>query len=135
MDEKASMYTCGTVNGENIQLPPNMNVPGLDGEKLAKQLKEMKTVSFTVRVTDEFSLEGNAGMKDGDAADDFGDTLSQLFGTVKGFLPLVSGQNPKFKPLADEVGKTLKSSVKSKDVSMSLKISADSINQALGQID
>jgi hypothetical protein len=132
MDEKASMYTCGTVDGSKVQLPPNMNIPGLDGEKFAKQLEKMKTISFTVRVTDDFTLDGNAGMDDAAAADDFGDTMNQLIGTVKGFLPLVTMQNAKLQPLAKEVGNTLKSGVKSKDVTMSLKISGDTINQVVG---
>ncbi len=132
MDEKASMYTCGVVDGTKVELPPNMNIPGVDGAKLAKQLEKMTNLSFTVRITDEFTMDGTAGMKDGDAADDFGDTLNQLIGTVKGFLPLVSMQQPKFKPLADEVGKSLKSKVKDKEVTLMLKISADSIDKAAG---
>jgi hypothetical protein len=132
MDEKASMYTCGTVDGTKVELPPNMNIPGVDGAKLAKQLEKMTNLSFTVRITDEFIMDGTVGMKDGDAADDFGDTLNQLIGTVKGFLPLVSMQQPKFKPLADEVGKSLKSKVKDKEVTLMLKISADSIDKAAG---
>ena len=132
MDEKASMYTCGLNNGSAIELPPNVNIPGVDSAKLAKQLEKISTISFTLRVTDEFSIDAAAGMKDGDAADDLGDTLNQLIGTVKGFLPLVTQQQPKFKPLADEVGKTLKSKVKDKDITLTIKLSADAIDKAAG---
>ncbi len=133
MDEKASMYVCGVVaEGTKVEVPANMNVPGVDGAKLAKQLEKLSNLSFTVRITDEVTVDGNAGMKDTDAADDFGDTLNQLIGTVKGFLPLVTNQQPKLKALADEVSKTLKSKVKDKDVTLGLKISADSIDKAAG---
>jgi len=134
MDEKASMYTCGVVDGSKLgEIPPN--IPGVDAAELAKQLQKMTNLSFTVRITDEFSMDGVAGMKDGDAADDLGETLNKLIGQLKGFLPLVSMQQPKFKTLADEVGKTLKSKVKDKEVSLSLKISADSIDKATGGND
>ena len=132
MDEKASMYLCGVTDGSKIDIPANMNVPGVDGAKLAKQLEKLATLSFTLRVTDEFTLDANAGMKDSDSADDFGVTVSQLIGTVKGFLPLVTMQQPKLKTLADEVGKTLKSKVKDKDVTLGLKISGESIDKAAG---
>ena len=132
MDEKASMYTCGVVDGSKIDLPANMNIPNFDSAKLAQQLKKMTNLSFTVNITDEISLDGVAGMADTDAADDFGDTLNQLIGTVKGFLPLVTMQQPKMKPLADEVGKTLKSKVKDKEVTLVFKLSAGSIDKAVG---
>jgi hypothetical protein len=134
MDEKASMYMTGLANGEGqkIELPPNVNIPGVDGAKLAKQLEKMSSMTMVLRVTDEVGLEVSMGMKDTESADDFGETLNQLIGTVKGFLPLVAGQQPQMKPLADEVGKTLKSKVKDKDVSLVLKLSADAIGKAAG---
>ena len=132
MDEKASMYLCGVVDGSKVEIPANLNIPNVDGAKLAKQLEKLTNLSFTVRITDEFTLDGSAGMKDSDAADDLGATLEQLVGTVKGFLPLVTMQQPKFKTLAEEVGKTLKSKVKDKDVTLGLKISGESIDKAAG---
>ena len=132
MDEKASMYLCGVVDGSKVEIPANLNILNVDGAKLAKQLEKLTNLSFTVRITDEFTLDGSAGMKDSDAADDLGATLEQLVGTVKGFLPLVTMQQPKFKTLAEEVGKTLKSKVKDKDVTLGLKISGESIDKAAG---
>ncbi len=132
MDEKASMYTCGVVDGSKIDMPANLNIPNFDGAKLAQQLKKMTNLSFTVNITDEISVDGVAGMADGDAADDFGDTLNQLIGTVKGFLPLVTMGKPNMKPLADEVGKSLKSTVKDKQVTLVVKLSAGSIDKAVG---
>jgi len=131
-DEKATMYIVGKSTGEKVELPPGVNIPGVDTAKLGKQLEKLDSYNMTVRLTDEVNLEISMGMKDADAADDFGDTLNQLIGTVKGFLPLIAGQQPNFKPLADEVAKTLKSKVKGSDVTLMLKLSADSIGKAAG---
>jgi hypothetical protein len=133
-DEKATMYIVGKSNGEKVELPPNVNIPGVDGEKLAKQLQQLDNYNMTIRLTGDISLEMTMGMKDADSADDFGDTLNQLIGTVKGFLPLIAGQQPNFKPLADEIGKTLKSKVTGKDVTVNLKLSGTTISQAAGGI-
>ena len=132
MDEKSSMYFCGMTDGKIDQLPPGVNIPGVDSAKLVKQLENMRNFAMTFRVTDEVGLDVSMGMKDDDTAEDFGDTISQLIGTVKGFLPLVTGQQPNFKPLADEVSKTLKSKVKAKNVSIVLKLSAEAIGKATG---
>ena len=131
MDEKASMYLCGVVDGSKLELPPGVQIPNVDTAKLVEQLKKMKNLSITLSVTDEISLDMNAAMADGDAADDLGDTLSQLIGVVKNFLPAVAN-NPKAKPLAEEVTKTLKSKVKDKDVNLTLKLSGGSIDKAIG---
>ena len=131
-DEKATMYIVGKSTGEKVELPPNVNIPGVDTAKLAKQLEKLDNYNMTVRLTDEVNLEISMGMKDADAADDFGDTLNQLIGTVKGFLPLIAGQQPNFKPIADEVSKNLKSKVKGSDVTLMLKITGDSIGKAVG---
>ena len=78
------------------------------------------------------ALEIDAGMADTDSANEFGQTLSQLVGTAKGFLPLIAGQQPNLKPLVDEVSNTLKSSVKDKDVTLSVRLSGDAIGKAAG---
>jgi hypothetical protein len=133
-DEKASMFMCALIEGkaEGLQLPPNVNIPGVDGAKLSKQLAKMTTAAMTLRVTDEIGVEVAMGMKDTDSADEFGDTVSNLIGTVKQFLPFLTAQQPQAKPLVDEINKTLKSSVKDKDVKLTLKISADAIGKATG---
>jgi hypothetical protein len=133
MDDKASMYVTGVAkDGQKIELPPNVNIPGIDSEKLAKQLEKVATSSMVLRLTDEISFEISMGMKDTEAADDFNETLSQLIGTVKGFLPIIAGQQPQMKPIADEVNKNLKSKVKDKDVTLTIKLSADAIGKATG---
>ena len=134
-DEKATMYMCGLVEGRIDNLPPNINIPGVDGQKLAEQLAKMSTFGVTLNITDEVTLELSMGMKDVTAADDFGDTLSQLVGTAKQFLPFISMNQPNMKALADDVSKSLKSKVKNRDVTLSLKISGDAISQATGAGD
>ena len=131
-DEKSTMYLVGLVNGKDINLPPNMNVPGVDGEKLGKQLEKLKNIAMKLNLTEDVSVEINMGMDGTDAADDFGGTVDQLIGTVKQFLPLVSGQQPNAKPLTDEVAKTLKSSVKGSDVTLKVKLSGEAIGKASG---
>jgi len=131
-DEKASMFAAGLVEGktEGVQIPPGL--PGIDPAKLAKQLEKLQSFAMTLRLTEDVSLEVAMGMKDADAADDFGATVEGLIGTVKQFLPLLAGQQPNAKPLVDEINKTLKSKVKDKDVTVSLKVSAESIGKVAG---
>ncbi|HET6576617.1 MAG TPA: hypothetical protein VFG68_23670 [Fimbriiglobus sp.] len=134
-DEKASLFAVGLTEGKtgDVQIPPGL--PGVDPAKLQKQLQNLKTFAMTVRLTKDVSLEVAMGMKDADAADDFGATVDGLLTTVKGFLPVVAGQNANAKPLIDEINKTLKSKVKEKDVTVSLSLSADAIGKATGGAD
>ena len=134
-DEKASMYAVALVDGSSITIPPNVNIPGVESEKLAKQLEKLKNFAMSLNLTDDVNLELNMGMADADGASAFGDTVSGLIGTVKGFIPLVTGQQPQLKPLTDEINKTLKSSVKGDVVQLSLKLSAEAIGKASGQGD
>ena len=83
----------------------------------------------------DVNIEIVMGMKDDESADDFGATLSQLIDTAKNLLPLVAGQQPQFKPLADEVTKTLKAKTKDKEVTLTVKLSGDSIGKATGAGD
>jgi hypothetical protein len=132
MDEKATMYAVGMVDGKIDGIPPGVNIPGVDGAKLAKQLEKLQNFTMTLRITDEVGVEIGMGMKDTDAADDFGDTVTQLIGTVKQFLPFIAMNQPNMKPIADEIGKSLKSKVKDKNVQLSIKLSADAIGKAAG---
>jgi len=134
-DEKATMYACGITEGKIDGLPPGVNIPGVDSAKLGKQLEKMLNVSMTLRLATDVNIEVVMGMKDEDAADDFGNTLSQLIDTAKNLLPLVAGQQPQFKPLADEVTKTLKSKSKDKEVTLTVKLSGEAIGKATGAGD
>ena len=131
-DEKASLFAVGLTEGKtgDVQIPPGL--PGVDPAKLQKQLEHLKSFAMTVRLTQDVSLEVAMGMKDTDAADDFGASVEGLLGTVKQFLPLVAGQQPNAKPLLDEVNKTLKSKVKEKDVTVTLLLSSEAIGKAAG---
>jgi hypothetical protein len=127
------MYLCGLTDGKIDQLPPGIDqFPGLNPEKLQKSLEAMRSMAMTVRLTEDVGLEIAMGMKDSDSADDFGGMLSQLIGTVKGFLPLITGQRPNLKPLVDELNSNLKSKAAGKDVTVTLKLSADAIGKAAG---
>ena len=130
-DEKASLFICGLTDGK-VDVPPGLNIPGVDGAKLAKQLETMKSASLTLRLTADVGLDIGMGMKDADAADDFANTVDGLIGTAKAFLPLLAGQQPAAKPLVDEVTKSLKSKVKDTDVTISLKVTADAIGKMVG---
>ncbi|OWK36278.1 hypothetical protein FRUB_08841 [Fimbriiglobus ruber] len=129
-DEKATMFACGLTEGKIDKLPPNVNIPNVDTAKLSKQLEKLQSIAITLRMTEDVALEVNAGMKDGDAAEDFGDSVDKLINTAKTFIPFIAGQQPKMKLLADELGQTLKSKVKEKDVLITLKLSAEAINKA-----
>lgn len=133
-DEKASMFACAVVPKDRIKLPPGAGagIPGVDAAKLGEQLKSLRSYAVTLRLTDDVSLELDAGMADTESANEFGASLSQLIGTAKGFLPLVAGNQPNLKPLVDEVNNTLKSSVKDKDVTLSVRLSGDAIGKAAG---
>lgn len=131
-DEKASVFACGLMEGKIDQVPGLDQIPGVNPEKFRKGIEKLSTFAMTIRLTDEVGLEVVMGMKDADAADDFGGEINNLIGTAKGFLPLLTMNQPNLKPLVDEVSKTLKSKVKDKDVSIALKVTAESIGKATG---
>lgn len=132
-DAKASLTVVALSNGKVGNIPPNPLVE--DPDKLKKQLEKLQSVAMTLRVTGDVGLEVVMGMKDKDAADDFGATLDDLLNKVKGLLPFAAAQNPNFKPVVNELTKTLKSSVKDGNVVLSAKVSADAIGKAAGSDD
>lgn len=134
-DEKASVFACGLMEGKVENVPGLNNIPGVNPEKFQKGLEQLKTFAMTMRLTDEVGLEVVMGMKTADAADDFGGEISNLIGTAKGFLPLLTQNQPNLKPLVDEVGNTLKSKIKDKDVLINLKLTAEAIGKATGAGD
>lgn len=134
MDEKASMFLCGLTDGKVGDIPP-INLPGVDGDKLADQLKDMRSLSMTLRLTQDINFEIGMGMKDANSADDFGGTVDNLIGTAKAFLPLLAAQAPQAQPLVNEVTKTLRTRVKDKQVVVSMKVTADSLSGLAGGFD
>lgn len=130
-DEKASMYSCGLVEGKLDNVPGLGNIPGANAEKLAAGLASMKTYGVTVKVADEISVEASMGMKDISTAEDFEAEIFNVFGTVKNLLlPLLAANQPKLKLLSDDLAKTLKSKVKGKDVIISVKLTANALAEA-----
>ena len=139
MDEKATMYMCGlgihATTKEVPQLPPQLGQVFDDPERLAKQLANMDSMSITINVNEDISFEMSAGMKDSDSATEMGGMMEDLVGKAKAFLPFIGGSQPQMKPLTDEIGKTLKTKTKDKDVIISLKISGKAIGAAVNKDD
>ncbi|MGL4424311.1 MAG: hypothetical protein ACRCZF_26890 [Gemmataceae bacterium] len=133
MDSKASMFFCGISDGKVGDIPPN---PLFDNpEKLKKQLEKMESTAFVMKVTGDVTLEVSMGMKDGDAADDFGSTVDELLNKAKAFLPFLTMQNANLKPVVGDLSKSLKSTVKDKMITIVAKVSGDSISKAVGSDD
>lgn len=132
-DEKASMFVCGLTTGK-ADLPPGVDLSafGVDAKTLTKQLEKMSSVAMTLRLTQDVTLDVGMGMKDKDSADDFAGTVDQLLNTAKAFLPIIAGQQPQMKPVVGDVVKSLKSKVNGSDVSVTIKVTSDSIGQVAG---
>lgn len=129
-DEKASMFACGMTEGKLGTIPGNLNgIPGIDGDQLKEQIGKMISSGMTLRVGADLALDITLGMKDADAADSFGANVEKIITLAKQFLPLAAGQQPKAKPLIDDLVKSLKQGVKKSDVTVSLKISGESIGK------
>ena len=135
-DAKASVYVVGLTEGK-VELPPNFSLPvqGIDPEKLADQLQAMQNVAIVVHVTDGLAIDISMGMKNADAATEFGDTVEQLLSTAKVFIPVIAAQQPQMQPVAQEIGQTLKSKVDDKAVTIGVKLSGDTIGKAAGASD
>jgi hypothetical protein len=129
-DEKASMFMCGVVGDKISDLPPGINLPNVDPKKLQEQLSNVKSLAVTLRLSEDVALEIAAGMKNEDAATDFGITMASLVDTAKTFLPFAAAQQPMAKPVVDDLVKTLKSDVKKNNVILTIKLSADAIASA-----
>ena len=141
-DEKASLFYCGITEGKFSEVPASafdqLKAVGVDGEVFKKQLNGMLNMAVTVRLGKEVNLDMTMGMKDDDAAEEFGGkkgNLTKLIDTAKTFLPLIGGQQPKAKDLVDDLVNTLKADVKGKDVIVTLKVRADSIGSVAGKSD
>jgi len=135
-DDKASMFMCGVTEGKLKDIPDiNVPVPGVDGEKIKDGLQKMNSLAMTINLGKEIALDIVMGMKDADAANDFGATMGKLTDTVKTFLPLLGMQQPNAGDLIKNISDTLKTKVKDKDISLTVKITADAIGKATGKSD
>jgi hypothetical protein len=139
-DEKASMFYCALVEGKLAEIPDSafdqLQAVGVNGATMKKQLQNMSTMAMTVRLGKEAAMDITMGMKDEDSAEEFGGkagNLTKLIDTARTFMPIIAGQQPKAKPVIDELVKTLESKVKGKDVTIKLAVSADAIGKAAKQ--
>ena len=140
-DDKASVFYCGILEDKFKNLP-EAKLPPLplgewpfEGGKINDGLKNLSTVGITVRLGKEIFVDFALGMKDVDAADDFGSTLTKLVDLLKTLLPLAAVQQPKLQKLVDEFNSTVKTKTKDKAITVSLKLSAQAIGKATGAPD
>jgi hypothetical protein len=133
MDAKASLFVCGVSSGKVGDIPQNPFFE--DVEKLKKQLTKLETSSMTLRVTGDIALDITMGMKDNDAADDFGTTVDDLLNKAKAFLPFIAMQQPQLKPVVNDISKSLKSKVEKNNIVITAKLSGDAIGKAVGTDD
>lgn len=135
-DEKASMYFCGVTEGKLKDVPAStfdgLKQVGIDGEKMKEQLEKMNTVAVTLNVGKEVKFTAIMGMKDADSAEEFNGTIEKLVDTIKTFLPLLGGQQPKAKALIGDLTKSLGVKAKDKDVTLSFALTAKAIADLAG---
>lgn len=122
MDDKASMWMCAITKDKlnNVKLPPG------GGANIQGQLGKMDSVTVTLRVTGDISLDVGLGMASEAAADEMGKTVEEGLTTIKGALPFLIANDENLKPLGD-VAKSLKSEVKGKSVSVTAKMAGSVI--------
>ncbi len=133
MDEKASLFLVSVVKGklDNVKIPQQLPV---DLSGFEKALPKTDNLSLVVKVTADVNLELTFGMKDDDAASDMGAAMTKALDGIKGLVPLLVAAEPKAKPL-DNVVKTLKSSVKEKNVVVTAKVTGDTIGKLANPSD
>jgi hypothetical protein len=127
MDDKASFWVVAIVKGklDNLRIPGGAGNPNIQG-----QIGKMDNVALTVRVTKDISLDVNLGMADDEAADELGKTIEEGLAQIKGLLPFLAANEPRMKPLV-EVGKSLRSTVKGRTITISARMAGDAIGQLL----
>ncbi|HJZ94204.1 MAG TPA: hypothetical protein VKE40_25290 [Gemmataceae bacterium] len=127
MDDKASVWAVAIVKGKL----DNAKLPGGGGaQNLQAQIPNLETVTAVIRVTGDINLEVTLGMKDEASADEMGKAVDEVLVQVKGFAPLLAANDPKMKPLA-EAAKSLKSTVKDRNIIISAKVPGSAIGQLL----
>jgi len=75
-----------------------------------------------------------AGLKDADAAEGFGANVGKLLDLAKSFLNLAVGAaSMKYKPITEDIVKTVKHEVKKSDVVISVKLTAEALALVFGE--
>ncbi len=133
-DAKASIFLCGFTADKFTEIPddwaPLKNF-GIDGDKIKAGFLKMKSFGLTVNFGKEVVVNAKMGMKDPDSADDFSAEFGKLANAAKLFLPVITASSPENAGLIEDVSKTLATSSKGNDVTLSLKISADAIEKSI----
>ncbi len=134
-DAKASLFFCQRTEGKLDQLPFNFSaLPGVDGDQMKEQIGKVLSISMTLRVGKEIGAEVTAGLKDADAAEGFGANVGKLLDLAKSFLNLTAGAAAmKYKPITEDIVKTVKHEVKKSDVVVSVKLTAEALALVFGE--
>jgi hypothetical protein len=128
MDDKSSLYLCALTKDKlnKLKLPPGGGAP----PNLQKQLGRLDSITAAVRVSADINFEISLGLADENAADEMGKDVDDGIQQIRGLAPILVANNPQMKPLA-EAAKSLKSSVKGKNVNITGKLPGDAIGQLL----
>ena len=131
MDEKASVFATGILKSklDNVKIPAGGNVP-LDLSAFQDLLSKMETVSLTVHVKSDVTLEVRLGMQDDESAGEFHNALEDLLKQLKPLAQIAGNIDARAKPLADILS-TIKSSAKNRDVTITGKVLGANIGKII----
>jgi hypothetical protein len=131
MDDKMSVFAVSLVKGKlgQVKIPPQVNAT-LNTAEFEKALPKTNSLSFAIRITEDVGLEVVFGMETDDAAGDMDAGLVKVIDSIKALVPIFAAADPKAKPLPDVV-KTIKSSAKKKNVTVTAKLTGDNLGKML----
>ena len=131
MDEKSSVYAVSVVKGkfDDVKIPGGGNLP-VDLSGIEKVLPNAETISLTVKISVDVSVEVTFGMKDDQSANDMQNTVEDLLKQVKPLAALAGAGNPQLKPLADILA-GIKTVAKNKDVIVTGKVAGADIGRMI----
>jgi hypothetical protein len=135
MDEKASAYVVSLVKGklDDVKIPAQVSET-LNLGALEKVLPKTDTLTLVMKITGDITLEVVFGMRDDNSAADMDAALAKAIDSIKALVPILAAADPKAKPLTDVV-KTLKTSVKKKNVTMTGKITGENLGKMINPDD
>jgi hypothetical protein len=129
MDDKSSIYAVSILKGKlnEVQLPAGGQLP-VDLSSIQKLLPKTENATIAVKIGADINMEVNLGMKDDESAGEMRNALDELLKQIKPLAQLAAAAEPRAKPLGEILG-TIKTSVKSKDVVISGKVTGTNIGK------
>jgi hypothetical protein len=123
MDDKSSMYAASLVKGkfDGVNIPEN---DFIDLSGINKALPKMETMAVTLKIGNDVLVEVTVGLADEDTAGDFKTSVEGVVGQLKQFAGLVG---------AGEIVNSVKTSLKSKEVTISGKATGADIGKLVRQ--